>query len=117
MLPSSMKQWAWRALETARGELKLAMDSVLEDLEDLSSSRSTQSTASRNTPSRNMPSPTELDMESTRVEDLCMESTPPIVRIGYEQILPNHFSLPVERCEGFELINFEDEAEIITFSG
>lgn len=40
-LSQSVRHWAARALETARGEWRIAIDSVLEDLEDISRTRTT----------------------------------------------------------------------------
>jgi len=39
------------------------------------------------------------------------------VRAEYEVVVPERYAAPVETCEGFEVINFEDEADIIAFGG
>jgi len=113
-----LRSWAWRALETARGELRLAMDSVVEDMEAVSEALSSHTLVGEATSSirsldcrGGLSSESALDEESTRVDDFF---TPAVVRIEYEQA---DCIAPPQRCDGFELINFEDEAEIIAFSG
>ena len=167
-MPATMRTWGWRALETARHELRLAMDSVLEDLEDLGArAKSATPSAANSAASSAAPPPSDaatestdvLDTESTRIDDLV---GPSVVRLEYEQEVAPEFSLcpaercqrsdfgcapvrpaapprlalsraapshrgpappclrallPGHRCEGFELIDFEAEAEIISFSG
>jgi len=76
------------------------MDSVVEDLEALSSRQPVE---------ESLQSP--HDDESTKVDDLC---TPTVVRIEYEQ---EGTMLPAQSCDGFELVNFENEIGIIAFSG
>ena len=86
---SSLKSWAYRALETARGELRLAVDSVMEDLETLSGSP-------RVAPEESLSSP--HDDESTRVDDLC---TPTMTRGEYEQ--EQYVTSRAPRVDGFEV--------------
>lgn len=94
LLPGhSVGSWAWSALasgfETARGELRLAMDSVVEDIESLSTLSSPRPTG--------VCSPLNDDDESTKVDDLC---TPAVVRVEYEQ---EEFKPPKRSCDGFEV--------------
>jgi hypothetical protein len=85
----------------------MAMDSVMEDIEELTAR------ATGDSPSRSRAAEPD-DAESMRVDDL---RPPPMVRAEYEVVVPERYVATVERCEGFELINFEDEADIIAFSG
>jgi len=96
-------------MESARGELRLAIDSVLEDLEDLSSRAAPPMTGDAPHPTL-----TVHDKESTRVDDLC---TPGLLRVEYEVVKPDFVVKPKQRCEGFEVINFAEEADVIALSG
>jgi len=99
-----LRSWAWRALETARGELRLAMDSVVEDMEAVSEALSSHTLVGEATSSirsldcrGGVSSESALDEESTRVDDFF---TPAVVRIEYEQA---DCIAPPQRCDGFEV--------------
>ena len=87
-----LRSWAWRALETARGELRLAMDSVVEDMEAVSEALSSHRSAGGFVSSESA-----HDEESTRVDDFF---TPAVVRLEYEQ---EDYIAPPQRCDGFEV--------------
>jgi hypothetical protein len=98
VLPShvipAIPSWAWKALATARGELQQAMESVMEDLEGLSST-----VGARNADGGGTSGDAEdEDEESLRVDDLM---APPSQRAAYEA---EEFE-PDARCEDFELID------------
>lgn len=101
VLPShvvpSIPSWAWNALATARGELKLAMESVIEDLEGLSSSMSARGGGGGDGTAVGGDAQDEAE-ESLRVDDL---EPPPPQRAAYEV---EEFE-PDARCEDFELID------------
>ena len=96
-----LRSWAWRALETARGELRLAMDSVVEDMEAVSEALSSHKLVGDATSSfrsaGGVSSESALDEESTRVDDFF---TPAVVRIEYEQA---DCIAPPQRYDGFEV--------------
>ena len=100
-LVAPIRSWAWRALETARGELRLAMDSVVEDMEAVSEALSSHKLVGDATSSfrsaGGVSSESALDEESTRVDDFF---TPAVVRIEYEQA---DCIAPPQRCDGFEV--------------
>ena len=91
-LVAPIRSWAWRALETARGELRLAMDSVVEDMEAVSEALSSHRSAGGFVSSESA-----HDEESTRVDDFF---TPAVVRLEYEQ---EDYIAPPQRCDGFEV--------------
>ena len=102
----STRDWAWWALAAAQGEMRLAWDSVIDDLEGIAHAMSSERYAS---PQQHAATATELDdSESTRIDDL---HTPLPQRVEYEQV-PDQPA----RHEGFELLDFETEANIITFT-
>ena len=103
-LVAPIRSWAWRALETARGELRLAMDSVVEDMEAVSEALSSHTLVGEATSSirsldcrGGVSSESALDEESTRVDDFF---TPAVVRIEYEQA---DCIAPPQRYDGFEV--------------
>lgn len=117
-----VKQWAWRALRAAREELHLAVESVMEDLEGLSTGYSAEESSLTRSGGgngfflRDVPRNSAVDNDDTdveailRVDDLV---TPAPVRAEYEQ----EFLEPATLCtsdHGFEIIDFEKEACIIS---
>lgn len=132
MLPGMglrVSDWAWRALEAAKEEVSIAYGSVLEDLQDLR--------ANTYPPSPTEPSSEAEDDEGLRVDDL---SAPAPVRSTCERewevsseassaprpadlppARPRRASRPhqqrrsARRCDGFELVDFEEEANISTY--
>ena len=101
-LVAPIRSWAWRALETARGELRLAMDSVVEDMEAVSEALSShtmvgEATSSHRSAGGAVSSESAHDEESTRVDDFF---TPAVVRLEYEQ---EDYIAPPQRCDGFEV--------------
>lgn len=87
-----MPGWVWSGLRTARGELRLAFESVIEDLESLTPQRAAAIDAAH------AACAAECDSESMRVDDM---APPPPRRAEYEQ--ETFFTEP--RCEDFELID------------
>ena len=113
MLPSHViPSWAWRAVAngwaTARGELRVAMECVMEDLEGLGAvarAGCTDGSVTRDTLGAAVDD--ACDEESLRVDDL---APPPSQRAAYEQEAPQ----PTARSEDFELIDrsvLEEEAQ------
>jgi len=121
--PNLMRQWAWRALRAAREEIHLAVESVMEDLEGLGAGCSGSSDSPPAYPSGSHAYldeiPTngsttdteEVDADAVlRVDDLM---TPAPVRIEYEEELETE---PLCTSDyGFEIIDFEKEARIMSF--
>ena len=102
----STRDWAWWAFAAAQGEIRLAWDSVVDDLEGIATAMGSERYTSSQ---QHAVTATELDdSESTRIDDL---HTPLPQRVEYEQV-PDQPA----RHEGFELIDFETEANIITFT-
>jgi hypothetical protein len=93
-LPDTMRSWASSMWNTAGGELRLAYESVLEDLEGLSAAVGTGGDEAADS---------EEDCESMRVDDL---RPPPQQRVAYEQVLPE-MQAPL-REEGFEWVDASD---------
>jgi hypothetical protein len=102
VLPShvipAIPSWAWKALATARGELRLAVESVMEDLEGLSSSVGARNADGGDTSGATAGDAQDEAEESLRVDDLV---APPSQRAAYEA---EEFE-PDARCEDFELID------------
>ena len=98
--------WAWQALDSVGGELRLAISSLWVDLDELTSRSAVTSQSHPPTIIKPSPPPYRAvhDCESTRVDDFC------VPRLQRNKV-PQH-SVP-RRCEGFELIDFADEAGLI----
>ena len=113
MPPGDTSTWsglAWQAWSAAKGELRLALDSVIDDLEGLTHvMRSDHNTGVIASPRPQGTAPTRADDdESMRLDDLCAPSPR---RAEYEQV-PE----PPAVHDGFELIDFETEADIVAFT-
>ena len=92
---SVVPNWVWSGLATARGELAMAFESVMEDLEGLTATTSTSPSDSACADVL-----ASADSESLRIDDLA----PPVPsRPEYEEELD-----PYARCEDFELVNAAD---------
>ena len=81
---------------------------MVDDLEGLSQAIGYGGTAVSGRPAAAEVTVAADDVESLRVDDLCV----PLPRRGVYEVVPE----PAERHEGFELINFETEADILTLS-
>ena len=105
-----VKQWTWRALRAAKEEVASAYESVLQDLEGLSTCGGERDSA---------PEHETLNSDSDVAKSDCEEET---MRVS-DLIAPEPLRGPgprEEECrppppldDGFELINFEDEARVI----
>ena len=90
----------WGLLRAARGELRLAVESIMEDLEGLSTAASAAASSSSNDVTASD------DSESTRVDDL---EPPTPTRAEYEQE-----AAAAARCEDFELVDAWPDADLQT---
>ena len=107
-----LKQWTWKALRVAKEEVATAYESVLQDLEGLSTCGGERDSPPEHEQLASDSDASNCEEESMRVSDLIVPAPlrsdsaprPPCE----EQLRP-----PPPLDDGFELINFEDEARVI----
>jgi hypothetical protein len=109
-----LKRWTFQALQVAKDEVATAYESVLQDLEGLSTCGGDRDSAPEH---EQLASDSDDDArlalgveeeESMRVSDLIAPEPLRSERTHEEELRP-----PPQIDDGFELIDFEDEARVI----
>lgn len=121
MLPETgtVRFWAWRTLQSAKDEIRCAVESVMEDLEGLGSACGMGSAVRSRHTGPDSCADDENDSHQLMDDDdddpsMCVHDmvAPVPLRAEFERELPE----PRPRSEhGFELIDYETEFDIITF--